>query len=157
MAKRGVKRLRHNEKIKNVKMCVYRYTDLTDGIVKYIGIVHKGNLKKRLLQHTLQDDWYLNGVWVVDYFECDTRSEAEAFEAHLIAYYKTGEYYNRAKIKWGINKYLPDTDGWWKRAANPYYADITTVRVARLIKEAIRKGDKGIANHLLDMLEVRYE
>ena len=145
-----------NENIKNVKMCVYRYTDITDEKVKYIGIVHKGNLTTRLNQHTLQDDWYLDGIWKVDFFECDTRSEAEAFESHLIAYYRTGEYYNRTKIKWGINKYLPNTDSWWKPAAQPIYADKETVIVVKKIKEAIKQGKKELATDLLNLLEVRY-
>lgn len=157
MAKGRIKKLKHNENIKDVKMCVYRYTDISDGIVKYIGIVHKGNLTTRLNQHTMQDYWYFDGIWQVDYFECDTRSEAEAFESHLIAYYKTGEYYNRTKIKWGINKFLPNTDSWWKSAAEPRFADKETVIVARKIKESIKQGKMELARNLLNLLEVRYD
>lgn len=157
MSKNKIVKLKHNENIKNVKMCVYRYTDKNDGIVKYIGIVHKGDLEKRLNQHMLQDYWYLDGLWKVDYFECDTRSEAEAFESHLIALYRTGEYYNRAKTRWGTNKYLPNTDGWWKKAADSIFADKETVIVVKAIKKAIKQGNRQLARELLDLLEVSFE
>lgn len=34
--------------------CIYRYTDLTDNIIKYVGIVWSGNrtLKQRLYEHS---------------------------------------------------------------------------------------------------------
>ena len=87
-------------------LCVYRYTDIEDEQIKYVGIVRKGKLSNRLQSHETDDEWCKNRGWFIEYFDCDTQSEAEAFEAHLIALYGTDKYYNVKKAGWGINKYL---------------------------------------------------
>ena len=76
---------------------VYRYIDADDNKIKYVGIVYGKSLGEWITAHASQDDWRYKGNWRIEYFECETRSEAEAFESHLIALYKTYEYYNKAK------------------------------------------------------------
>lgn len=90
---------------------IYRYVDINDGVIKYVGIVF-GNtrtLERRIKEHE-KDWWYPKGVWKIEYIteEIDSRSEAEAFESHYISLFHTEMYYNRAKAGWGVNKYLPD-------------------------------------------------
>ena len=80
---------------------IYRYTDLRDNIVKYIGIT-KRKLKLRVGEHDKQDAWLDNpNYWDIDYFRVKTQSEAEAWEAHLIAVFKTNLWYNKEKADWG--------------------------------------------------------
>ena len=89
---------------------VYKYTDLKDNQVKYIGIIKKeGNFPKRVNQH--QGDWgYSKGDWVISYVKVPTQTDAEMLEAHLIEYYNTTQFYNRAKGGWGLSSYLPDAE-----------------------------------------------
>lgn len=84
---------------------VYRYIDLADEIIKYVGITN--NLEYRIKQHE-QDDWCSRRKWRIEYFETENKAEAYAFETHYINLYKTGEYFNKAQVGQGINKYLPE-------------------------------------------------
>ena len=90
--------LRVSDFAKTGKPCVYRYIDKKDGIVKYVGIVYKQSLQKRIQDHLYNDEWCKNGNWKIEYFECETKSEVEAFEAHLIALYKTEKYFNKVEL-----------------------------------------------------------
>ena len=89
---------------------VYKYTDLNDNKVKYIGIVY-GQTRKltdRLIEHE-KDYWFdSSDNWLIEYIELDNRSVAESYESHLISFYKTYEYYNICKNNWGVNKFLPE-------------------------------------------------
>lgn len=92
---------------------VYRYRDNTDGIIKYVGIVY-GNtrtLEMRCNEHLLNDEW-CNTNFTIEYIteDIDNRSEAECFESHYISLYGTDKYFNKTKLGWGINKYLPDRE-----------------------------------------------
>lgn len=136
------------------KPCVYRYIDTTDNVVKYVGIVHKSKLEKRLLAHANNDKWALNGCWKVEYFECENRSEAEAFESHLIALYGTHKYYNKAKADWGINKYLPDVESWWKTAQLPKFNDIGMLHFSIIVRKLIRQNMRKETLFMLDLLEI---
>lgn len=122
-------------------LCVYRYTDIDDEIIKYVGIVRKGNLAERLATHEREDDWCKNKAWFIEYFECETQSEVEAFEAHLIALYGTDKYFNIKKAGWGINKYLPNIEDWWKPATFPICQDFETMRELIKFKQAIKDRD----------------
>ena len=90
---------------------VYRYVDKNDGIIKYVGIVFgkTRTLKQRIKEHE-KDVWYQSGDWKIEYIteQIDSRSEAEAFESHYISLFGTDRFFNKAKVGWGINKYLPD-------------------------------------------------
>ena len=99
-----------------MKFCVvYRYIDLKDNITKYIGIITSKSknrcLEDRLKEHNTRDKW-AKGNYRIEYFLVKSRTDAEAFESHLIAYYKTYEYHNKAKKDWGLSAYLPTNIDW---------------------------------------------
>lgn len=135
------------------KHIVYRYVDETDNTIKYVGITAKDGLQSRIRCHKSQDDWKLNGAWRIECFECENKSEAEAFESHLIALYGTDKYYNKMKAGWGLNQYLPDIEGKWEVVSEPCFADADTVKVAQMIRELIRLGYRKEALELLDCIE----
>lgn len=132
--------------------CVYRYIDLIDNKIKYVGIVHKGDINGRMTVHK-QDKWVNDGVWKVQYFECENRSEVEAFESHLIALYQTYKYYNKAKKNWGLNKYLPDVEDRWKDLTEEKYSDLETKLFILRIRKLIRAGHGKDIISLLDCLD----
>lgn len=94
---------------------VYRYTDLNDNIVKYIGIITSKSktrtLEDRLKEHRTKHEW-AHGNFSIDYIIVDSRTDAEAFESHFITYYQTYNYYNKAKSDWGLSVYLPNKVNW---------------------------------------------
>ena len=95
---------------------VYRYTDLTDNVIKYVGIVWSDNrtLLQRIKEHYLYDEWCKDKEWKIEYLceNIDTRTDAEYMEAHYIARYETNKYYNKAKSGWGISSFIQDRDDW---------------------------------------------
>lgn len=95
---------------------IYRYTDLADKIIKYVGIVWSEDrtLKQRVNEHERYDDWCRVRRWKIEYIyeDINTRSEAEAFEAHYISLYETDKYFNVKKTGWGTNKFLPLRNDW---------------------------------------------
>ena len=95
-------------------ICVYRYIDIKDGIIKYVGIVVKQPLRARLVQHRTLDDWATASEYKIQYFEVETQSDAEVWEAHLISEYKTYNYYNIKKSSWGLCSYLNSQVITWK-------------------------------------------
>ena len=99
----------HIEDVKDC--CVYRYIDVSDWKIKYVGITVNGTLVNRHKGH-IKEEWYKNGRFICEYIQVDNQSEAEAIESHLIALYDTGKYFNKAKTGWGINKYLPNEYNW---------------------------------------------
>lgn len=133
--------------------CVYRYVDASTNVVKYVGIVYKSSLERRIVAHMNNDNWANDACWRVEYFECENRSEAEAFESHLIALYETWRYYNKAKCDWGQNRFLPDIEKSWKVAVLPKYDDLETMRLVSFIKDLIRKGKKDEALFWFDFLD----
>lgn len=151
------RRIRMNLRVsdfeKTGKPCVYRYIDKKDGIVKYIGIVYKQSLQKRMQDHASNDDWCKNGSWVIEYFECETKSEVEAFEAHLIAIYDTGKYFNKVKSGWGINRFLPNVENWWKPATIDVFEDNDALQMSILFREFIRNGEIERAKKVFELFE----
>ena len=144
----AVKKYRPNEN----KPCVYRYTDLEDNVIKYVGIVHSGTLAGRIYNHAAEE-WCRGKVWRIEYIECETRAEVEAFEAHLIALYKTYRYYNKCKASWGINHFLPDIENLWTPVHTCIFADLEAYKTAKAIRQSIKVGKYEIARILLDCLE----
>ena len=134
-------------------LCVYRYIDMADNEIKYVGIVRKAKLKDRIMAHE-DDRWCKGKMWRVEYFGCDTQAEVEAFEAHLIAIYGTGKYYNTQKVGWGINKYLPDVENWWKPATRQLCADYETLDAVKMFRRMLRERKMEAARFLFDLLEV---
>lgn len=96
---------------------IYRYTDIADNIIKYVGIVWGKNrtLIQRVIEHKKNDEWCRTRNWKIEYITngIDTRSEADAFESHYISLYNTSKYFNIAKDNYGVNKYLPDRENDW--------------------------------------------
>jgi len=89
---------------------VYRYTDLSDNIIKYVGIVWSGNrtLKQRVKEHRERDEWCKNGKWKIEYLSTDvqSRTDAELLEAHYISKFATYDWYNINKKDWGESTLL---------------------------------------------------
>jgi hypothetical protein len=142
----------HREHKEN-KHIVYRYIDVSDNIVKYVGITYKDNMKGRIYCHKTEDDWRDEGSWRIEYFECANKSEAEAFESHLIALYGTDKYYNKHKSGWGINQYLPNVEDKWKKWEDARFTDAETAKAAKLMRRLIRSGYIKEAMSLLDCFE----
>lgn len=96
--------------------CIYRYIDLADEIIKYVGVVwgKTRTLKDRIREHS-KEDWCRVRKWRIEYISenIDNRAEAEAFETHYINMFGTGSYYNIRKVGQGINKFLPDRSKDW--------------------------------------------
>jgi len=101
-------------KIDKTKHIVYRFIDETDNRIKYVGITRGDRISDRMSLHKLCDIWKDLGIWKIEYFECENKSEAEAFESHLITLYGTDKYFNTMKVGWGLNQYLPDIENKWK-------------------------------------------
>lgn len=95
---------------------VYRYTDMSDNIIKYVGIVWSNNrsLRQRIKEHELYDEWCKNKLWKIEFLteDIDTRTDAEYFESHYISLFKTDRYYNIKKANWGVSSFLPTRDNW---------------------------------------------
>ncbi len=93
---------------------VYRYYNNDDKCYDYIGIVYSENrtLKQRVIEHSKEEQF--QGInYSIDYFEVETHTDAEAWEAHLIAKYKTNKRLNKSKAFWGTCSYLPDDKDMW--------------------------------------------
>lgn len=136
-----------------MKHIVYRYIDKTDGVTKYVGITRETAIKQRLSVHAAKDRWKYKGTWRIEYFECENQSEAEAFESHLIALYETGKYYNKRKVGWGINQYLPSVEERWKLLQESKYADVETERAVMLFHWLLKNGYKDEAKAVLNCFE----
>lgn len=56
---------------------VYRYTDIADGIVKYVGIVSSENrtLLQRVKEHQTYDDWCNGSQWKIEYLEINNKTD----------------------------------------------------------------------------------
>ncbi len=134
---------------------VYRYIDADDNKIKYVGIVYGKSFGGRITAHASQDDWRYKGNWRIEYFECDNRSEAEAFESHLIALYKTYEHYNKAKKNWGLNKYLPNVEEWWKIYKDTRYENLEAMKVALYVRSLIKAKQYIKAEKMLAYIDIK--
>lgn len=93
---------------------VYKYVDRNDGDIKYVGLVNVGkSLTQRIKQHE-HENWYHDNFDIY-YSELNSKTDCEFVEAHLIEYYHTYEYYNKAKSHWGESKYIDATKLKWKK------------------------------------------
>lgn len=98
---------------------VYRYTDLSDGIIKYVGIVwsDRRELSQRIYEHASYDWWCIGRKWKIEYIETpiNTRTDAEYMEAHFIALFHSGleeNGFNSKKDGWGISSFIPTEWNW---------------------------------------------
>ena len=95
---------------------VYRYTDLSDGIIKYVGIVYgqKREIKHRVIEHMI-DEWCRCKKYrgyKIEYFSkgLNSRTDCETWESHLIAKYETYKWFNIKKAGWGLATHLIGLD-----------------------------------------------
>lgn len=100
----------------NKTACVYRYIDLADNIIKYVGIVHHGNLNSRLRAHAKTDQWCMVRKWRIEILSCDklNRTDAEYLEAHFISLYHTDKWFNKAKAGWGVSSIISYSEDDWQ-------------------------------------------
>lgn len=94
---------------------VYKYTNKQTKQIEYIGIVYsdKKTLGERVVEHS-KEEKFQDKNWKIQYFECENRSVAEAWESHLIEKYETYKYLNICKKGWGLNPYIPDDENLWQ-------------------------------------------
>lgn len=122
---------------------VYRYTDLADGIIKYVGIVWSDNrtLSERINEHDLNDEWCKVRRWKIEYIteNITTRTDAEYFEAHYISLYGTDQYFNSKKSGWGVSSFLPKRDDWMEYKKE---TKINRCEIERLKKDILDKQGK---------------
>ena len=94
---------------------VYRYTDLSDGIIKYVGIVCRkceDGLQRRIKEHAQNDVWTFNKSWKIEYIEVETLNDAHSLESHFIAKYNTSDWYNIQSAKEGLLSFINDDFEW---------------------------------------------
>lgn len=98
---------------------VYRYTDLEDNVIKYVGIVwsDKRELAQRIYEHSLYDWWCQDTLWKIEYIETpiNTRTDAEYMESHFISLFHTGmteNGYNTKKDGWGVSSFIKENWDW---------------------------------------------
>ena len=106
---------------------IYRYTDLEDNIIKYVGIVWSDNrtLLQRIREHNLNDEWCKNKKWKIEFLteNINTRTDAEYFESHYISLFGTYKYYNKSKAGWGVSSFLPNKEKDWKVYTDKLFND----------------------------------
>lgn len=144
---------------------VYKYTDKTDGIVKYVGIVcRQGDnaLLKRLKEHSATDNWAISHNWKVEYLEVKTKGDAHALEGHFIAFYKSYEWFNKAKSDYGLLSFVDGNTFEWKEfeqdseILNQYYSEFDEVKGwkaqeeirSRFLNETPRSVDQMVCQTL---------
>lgn len=97
--------------------CVYRYIDVADRIIKYVGIVwsETRDLQQRINEHR-REPWYKNSIWRIEYLDYNikSRTDAEYIESHLISLYQTDRYYNVSKAGWGKSSFIEIPEDSWK-------------------------------------------
>lgn len=150
---------------------VYRYIDKADGVVKYVGIVCRNcdnALHKRIKEHFNSDDWAKLFNWRVEYIEVKTKGDAHALEGHLISYYKTYEWFNKAKSDYGLLSFINSNEFDWKLfekdsdVLNQYQEDFNIVRgwrareknSSRYLSENPRNLDQSMSQWLKKVCEL---
>lgn len=144
---------------------VYKYIDKVDGIVKYVGIVcRQGNnaLYKRIREHFNEDEWARSHNWKVEYLEVKTKGDAHALEGHFITFYKSYDWFNKAKADFGLLSFVDGNAFEWKefnqdlKILNQYYEDFDEVKGwkaqeeirSRFLSEKPRSVDQMICQTL---------
>ncbi len=95
---------------------VYKYTDVEDNIVKYVGIVWSKNrtLLQRVEEHQMYDEWCNGKKWKIEFLEIDNKTDCEGLEGHFISLYDTRKWYNKEKVNWGISSIYSMVNWQWK-------------------------------------------
>ena len=130
---------------------VYRYIDMRDNFIKYVGIVYGENrkLEQRHKEHLKKDVWY-DENFKVQYLDIsiNNRSEAEALEAHFISLYNTGGWYNKSKSNWEQSSFLPkfNEEDWKNFYYNLTKQDFENIRNKRSKSNWGQNGNITIGN-----------
>lgn len=97
---------------------IYRYVDLDDEIIKYVGTVWSGDctLKDKHLWHKEHDSWCKDNHWRIEYLQKDikTRVESDIFESHYVSKFGTNEYFNTHTVGYGMSDTVDDTNDVWE-------------------------------------------
>ena len=99
---------------------VYRYIDLNDNQIKYVGIVWSGNrtLKQRVEEHYNNESWCDRGHWRIEYVlrDVNTRTDAEYLEAHYTNKFRNpdNEWFGKTKLNWGESEIIDDSNDVWE-------------------------------------------
>ena len=143
---------------------IYRYRDLEDNKIKYIGLVYgdnKKDLRKRIKQHKLDiefchnnlEHWYLSmkeyEVDVLTPKVVKTKNDAEMLEGHFISVYGTQNYLNKAKSNWGESSYLKDVEFDWI----PYTDICPSNDVIETIK-SLQKENQQLTREIIDLKKI---
>lgn len=131
-------------------ICVYRYIDLSDNIIKYIGIVKgdNSNLANRVDQHKC-DYWVYDTKWRIEFIEenVNTRTDAEMLEAHFISLFETNQWFNVAKSNWGVSSFIPKIEEWQVYQEEvDYNSRSTYVEILKKKIENLESQDRDIIN-----------
>lgn len=105
----------NRKEVQKFKMAiVYRYFNTDTKEYDYIGIVYSEHrtLAQRVREHS-KEPQFQNGNYVIEYFNVATHTDAETWEAHLIAKYETNKRLNKSKAFWGTCSYLLDDKDMW--------------------------------------------
>lgn len=121
---------------------IYRYTDLADNKIKYVGLVYEDSrtrLCRRLVEHThdcnkKSSPWskYKKASFKIEVLGPDqvkTKNDAEMLEAHFIATYETFNEINDAKKTWGRSSFIDNSIFHWEEIPEQEitsYLDIKT-------------------------------
>jgi len=127
---------------------VYRFKDLADGIYKYVGEVYgKRGLRQRIYEHLKYDEWCKNSTYLIEYLVVDSRTDAEAYEAHYIAFHKTYNYYNIDKSDWGLSTSLKNRDDEWRESQYHSLSDFKVNKKHKIRTPDIREVISVLCNY----------
>lgn len=127
---------------------IYRYIDLADNIIKYVGIVWANNrtLQQRMQEHEKNDNWCFVRRWKVEYIETNinNRTEAEFFESHFITLYQTYKYFNIKKQNWGTSDLVQFSDNDWKEFNDDIYKENKHKNTIKRLEAQIEQLEESI-------------
>ena len=126
---------------------VYYYKDKNDETVKYVGLIREDtNFPLRFAQHK-KDSWYMEGSWSIWYLPVETRTDAEALEAHYISYFGTWKYYNNQKSGWGECTFAPDSIEWLEFDATKTEPVIDIIRELEIVEANVRRLKDALSRY----------
>ena len=129
---------------------LYRYIDLADNVIKYVGIVCRCTedaLWKRIEEHSKNDMWCFDKTWRIEYIEMPTRNDVYSLESHFIAKWETYKWFNKAKQHFGLLSFIKD-DFEWKVAENELFV---------CQKEVVKKDKYMVGDFWLGLMRLRFD
>lgn len=67
----------------------------------------------------------------------------------------TYEHYNKAKKNWGLNKYLPNVEKWWKIYKDTRYENLEAMKVALYVRSLIKAKQYIEAEKMLAYIDIK--